>query len=63
MINRRRLSLAITAAAACLLVASSAAADPLNTFTAMSTPSHVKPSTSVPYTVSLTIAASAPDFA
>jgi hypothetical protein len=63
MFNRRRLSLAITLAAACLLVASSAAADPLNTFTAAATPTHVKPSTSVSYTISLSIAASAPDFA
>jgi hypothetical protein len=63
MFSRRRLCLAITTAAACLLVASSAAADPLNTFTAAATPTHVKPSTSVSYTISLSIAASAPDFA
>jgi hypothetical protein len=63
MFNRRRLCLAITTAAACLLVASSAAADPRNTFTAAATPTHVKPSTSASYTISLSIAASAPDVA
>jgi hypothetical protein len=60
MFNRRRLSLAITLGA-CLLVVSSASADPLDTFTALSTPSHVKPSTSVSYTVSLTTSPSAPN--
>jgi hypothetical protein len=53
MSNRRHIFLAITAAA-CLLVASSAAADPPNTFTAAATPTHVKPSTSVSYTIALT---------
>jgi hypothetical protein len=62
MFNRRRLSLAITLGA-CLLVASAASANPLNTFTAARAPTHVKPLTSVSYTISLTIAASAPDFA
>jgi len=58
MFNRRRLSLAITTAA-CLLVASGASADPLDTFTATAAPTHVKPSTSVSYTISLTIDPSA----
>jgi hypothetical protein len=60
MINRRRLSLAITLGA-CLLVVSSASADPLNTFTATSLPTHVKPSTSVSYTITLTTNPSAAD--
>lgn len=53
MFNRRRLCLAITVVG-CLLLASSASADPLNTFTATSLPTHVKPSTSVSYTITLT---------
>ena len=60
MLNRRRLSLAITLAA-CLLVASSASADPLNTFTAAIAPTHVEPSTSVSYTIALTTNPSAAD--
>jgi hypothetical protein len=59
MLNRRRLSLAITAVG-CLLMASSASADPLDTFTATSAPTHVKPSTSVSYTIALTTNPSAP---
>ncbi|HKY11885.1 MAG TPA: hypothetical protein VJL85_00935 [Gaiellaceae bacterium] len=58
MFNRRRLSLAITLSA-CLFVASGASADPLDTFTATAAPTHVKPSTSVSYTISLTIDPSA----
>ena len=53
MFNRRRLS-TITAAAACLLIVSAASADPINTHTGVATPSHVKPSTSASYSVSLT---------
>jgi hypothetical protein len=47
---------------ACLFLASSASsADPLDTFTASSVPSHVKPSTSVSYAIALTTDPSAPD--
>ena len=53
MLNRRRL-LTITAATACLLVVSAASADPINTYTGVATPSHVKPSTSASYSVRLT---------
>ncbi len=53
MLNRRRLS-TITAATACLLVVSAASADPINTYTGVATPSHVKPSTSASYSVRLT---------
>jgi hypothetical protein len=60
MFNRRRLSLAITLSA-CLLAASSAAADPLDTFTATSTPLLVKSSTSASYTISLTTDQLAPN--
>jgi hypothetical protein len=63
MFNRRRLCLVITTAAACLLVATSSAADPLDTFTAAGSPSRVKPSTSAPYTISLTTNPLAPDLA
>jgi large repetitive protein len=59
MFNRRRVFLAITVVG-CLLVVSSASADPLDTFTATSAPTHVKPSTSVAYTIALTTNASAP---
>jgi hypothetical protein len=59
MFNRRRLSLAVTLMA-CLFLASSASADPLDTFTATSAPTHVKPSTSVSYTIALTTNPSAP---
>ena len=51
---RRRLSLAVSAVA-CLLIASAAAADPINTFTAAAAaPSLVKPATSSSYTITLT---------
>jgi hypothetical protein len=60
MFNRRRLSLAVTVVG-CLLLASSASADPLDTFTATSAPTHVKPSTSVSYTIKLTTSAAAPN--
>ena len=50
---RRRLSLAVSAAA-CLLIASAAAADPIDTFTAAAAPSLVKPATSSSYTITLT---------
>ena len=53
MLNRRRL-LTIIAATTCLLVVSAASADPINTYTGVATPSHVKPSTSASYSVSLT---------
>ncbi len=53
MLNRRRL-LTIIAATACLLVVSAASADPINTYTGVATPSHVKPSASASYSVSLT---------
>jgi large repetitive protein len=63
MINRRRLSLAITVVGCLLVVSSAASADPLDTFTASSVPTHVKPSTSVSYTIKLTTNPSAPDTA
>jgi hypothetical protein len=51
--NRRRLPFAV--AGACLVLASGAAADTTaNSFTAASTPSYVKPSTSATYTLTLT---------
>ncbi len=53
MPDRRHL-LTAAVAAACLLVASGASADTINTFTAGATPSHVKPSTASAYTVVLT---------
>ena len=53
MLNRRRL-LTIIAATACLLAVSAASADPINTYTGVATPSHVKPSTSASSSVSLT---------
>jgi hypothetical protein len=60
MFNRRRLSLGITVVS-CLLIVSSASADPLNTFTATSLPTHVKPSSSVSYTIKLTNDLLSPD--
>ena len=60
MLNRRHLTL-IAAAAACLLVAAGASANPLDTFTAVSTPARVMPASSVQYTVKLTNAATSPD--
>jgi hypothetical protein len=60
MLNRRRISLAVTLVG-CLLVVSSASADPLNTFTATSAPTHVKPSASVAYTITLTNDLLSPD--
>jgi Bacterial Ig-like domain len=44
----------VVAAVACLLLASGAAAAPGDAYTAASTPSHVKPTTSAPYTITLT---------
>jgi hypothetical protein len=49
----RRLPLAVVTVA-CLIVASGASADPLDTFTAAAAPSHVKPSASQSHTVTLT---------
>ena len=46
--------------AVCLLMASGAAAAPGDAFTATSTPSHVKPSISASYTITLTNSASSP---
>jgi hypothetical protein len=54
MFSHRRLPLALAAAGACLLLASGAPAAPGDTFTATLTPSHVKPSTSGTYTMTLT---------
>ncbi len=53
MFRLRRLSLAV-AALACLLVASAASADPVNSFTAAGAPSLVKATTSSSYTITLT---------
>jgi hypothetical protein len=61
MFNRRRLSLAVTLMACLFLASSASSADPLDTFTASSVPSHVKPSTSVSYAIALTTDPSAPD--
>jgi hypothetical protein len=52
VLNRRQLPLVVLGA--CLLLASGAAAAEGDAFTATSTPSHVKPSTSTVYTVTLT---------
>jgi hypothetical protein len=52
MVNRRHL-LAVTALA-CLLTPSAASADVVGTFTAAAVPTHVKPSTSVPITITMT---------
>ena len=60
MLTRRRLSLAAVAVA-CLILAAGASADPLDTFTGAAAPSHVKPSTSRSYTISLTSDPSAPN--
>ena len=60
MLDRRHL-LTAAVAAVCLLVASGASADVVNTFTAGSTPSHIKPSTSSAYTVVLTNDAASPE--
>jgi hypothetical protein len=60
MFNRRRLSLAMTLVASLLLV-SAASADPINTFTAAAAPTHVKPSTSASYTITLTNDPLSPD--
>jgi hypothetical protein len=61
MFNRRRQFLAITVLGCLLVVSSAASADPLDTFAASSLPTHVKPSTSVSYTIKLTTNPSAPD--
>jgi hypothetical protein len=61
MFNRRRQFLAITVLGCLLVVSSAASADPLDTFAASSVPTHVKPSTSVSYTIKLTTNPSAPD--
>ncbi len=60
MLDHRHL-LPAAVAAACLLVASGASADTVNTFTADATPSHVKPSISSAYTVVLTNEAASPE--
>lgn len=60
MFSRRRLTL-IAAAVACLLPAAGASADPLNTFSATAAPSHVKPSSSMSFTVKLTNDPASPD--
>ncbi len=62
MFSRRRLTL-IAAAVACLLPAAGASADPLNTFSAIAAPSHVKPSSSMSFTVMLTNDPASPDSA
>nr|MDP9491460.1 Ig-like domain-containing protein [Actinomycetota bacterium] len=53
MFRRHRLALAVSAVA-CLLGASAASADPVNTFTAAGSPSLVQPTTSSSYTILLT---------
>ena len=60
MFNRRRIALVV--AGACLLLASgaSAAGEAVDAFTAAATPSHVKPATSVSYTITLTNDPSSP---
>ena len=60
MLNRRRL-LSAAAATACLIVASGASADPINSFTAAVAPTHVKPASSASYTVVLTTDPSSPE--
>ena len=62
MFNRRRLLPAATAMA-CLIVASGASADPINTFAAAVAPPHVKPASSAPYTVALTNDPASPEAA
>ncbi|MGH3340382.1 MAG: hypothetical protein ACRDPL_16355, partial [Propionibacteriaceae bacterium] len=58
MLNFRRLPFVVLGA--CLLLASGAAAAEGDAFTATATPSHVKPSTSASYTVTLTNSPSSP---
>lgn len=58
--HSRLIALAVTIVT-CLLVASAASADPINTFTGAAGPSHVKPSTSVSHTISLTSDPSSPN--
>jgi len=58
LFNRRRLPFVLLGA--CLLLASGAAAAEGDAFTAASTPSHVKPSSSAPYTITLTNAPASP---
>jgi hypothetical protein len=60
MFNRRRLSLAITLVASLLLASAASAVDD-NKFTATAAPTHVKPSTSVSYTIKLTNDLLSPD--
>jgi large repetitive protein len=60
MLNRRRLSLAAVTVAS-LLAASGASADPINRFAGAAAPSHVPPSTTRSYTVSLTSNPASPD--
>ena len=62
MLNRRQL-LPAAAAVACLIVASGASADPINTFSAAVAPSHVKPASSASYTVALTNDPASPEAA
>jgi len=54
----RRHGVRLVLAAACLVLASGAAAAEPNTFTASSTPSHVKPSSPALYTITMTNGAS-----
>ena len=54
MAAARGARLSIVAALGCLLIASGAGAAPGDTYTAASTPSHVKPSASATYTITLT---------
>jgi hypothetical protein len=61
MFNRRRLSLAVTVVGCLLVVSTAASADPLDTFTATSLPTHVQPSMSVSYTIKLTNDLLSPD--
>jgi hypothetical protein len=58
LFNRLRLPFVLLGA--CLLLASGAAAAEGDAFTAVSTPSHVKPSSSAPYTITLTNAPASP---
>jgi hypothetical protein len=60
MLSSRRLSLAVVTAV-CLIAASGASADPLDTFVGRATPSHVKPSTTGSYAISLTTDSASPN--
>jgi hypothetical protein len=60
MLRSRRLPLAVVATA-CLITASGASADPLDTFVGRAAPSHVKPSTTGSYAISLTTDSASPN--